>query len=79
MQKPFSKLRGELTANDITQSYLRELMGKSQFYITQRITAKKPWTQDDQYFFMDLLNIPYEQMYKFFPKMGKAMDGGMGQ
>ncbi len=48
-------------------------MKKSRSYICSRMTAKMPWTQDDQYFLMDLLNIPYNCMHEFFPKDGKPV------
>ena len=70
MRKAYPILRGCLAKEGIGQSYLCELMGKSQGYITRRITGKKPWSQDDQYFLMDLCHIPYEQMHLVFPKRG---------
>jgi len=73
MARPFAKLRGLLMQNDIDQRYLCELMKKSQTYITNRFTARQDWTQKDQYFFMDLLNYPYDQMHELFPKEGKKI------
>lgn len=74
MTKPFSVLRGALHEADIDQEYLCELTGRSKTYITMRMTAKAPWSQNDMYFLMDLLNIPYNRMHEFFPKGGKSVD-----
>lgn len=68
MHKSFKLLKIELAKADIEQRYLCELMERSQSYITQRMTGRQPWTMIDQYFLMDLLHIPYDQMHIYFPK-----------
>ena len=75
MTKPyFALLRSYMTKEGIDQKYLAEIMGKSQTYITNRFTLRYPWTQDDQYFLMDELGIPYEDMYLVFPKNGRRVE-----
>jgi len=68
--KPYPHIRAGMTREGIDQEYLCELMKRSQFYITKRITGKEPWTQDEMYFLMDLFDIPYDQMHIVFPKNG---------
>jgi len=73
LTKPFNLLRAALHEADINQEYLCELTGRSKTYITMRMNAKAPWSQNDMYFLMDLLNIPYNRMHEFFPKDGKPV------
>ncbi len=68
----FKKLKTEMFAQDIDQKYLCEKLGKSQTYITQRMTGKKPWTMADVYIICDLLKIPYANIAVFFPNGGRV-------
>lgn len=72
MKRPFSYLRGCLTRENIIQEYLCEYLKRSKGYVTQRMTAKKPWSQEEQYKLMDLCHIPYNEMHLAFPKGGFA-------
>lgn len=70
MAKPFSYIRLLMARDDIDQPYLAEQMGKCTKYVNQRLTGRRPWDQDDQYWLMDFFHIPYDQMHKVFPKNG---------
>lgn len=72
MAKPYAELRGRLARNDIDQRYLCELLGRSQTYITSRITGKRPWDQDDMYKLMDIVGAPYEELHRYFPPKGRS-------
>lgn len=72
MAKAYRVLRAYLTAAGIEQAYLAEQMGVSLSYVSSRITGKAPWDQEDMYFIMDLLHIPYDKLHIVFPKDGKA-------
>ena len=74
MTRPFKLLRTKLFEADINQIYLAELMGRSETYITNRMTCKYPWSQQDMYFIMDLLKITYSEMYIYFPKNGRMKE-----
>jgi hypothetical protein len=75
MSKPFKELRAVLMLNDIDQIYLGKLLGKGLTYVNQRMTAKRAWSQDDQYKIMDECRLPYEDMHKYFPKNGLSNVG----
>lgn len=68
-------IRGKLAEHGIDQTYLAELMEKSLTYVSRRMTGKAHWSQEDQYFLMDLLKIPYERMHEAFPKDGRLKKG----
>ena len=68
MRKSFRLIKSKMIEKDITQIYLSELIGKSSFYIMERMTGRRGWTMEDMYFLMDLLHIPYDQMHIYFPK-----------
>lgn len=71
MSKPYAELRALLARDDIDQRYLCELLKRSQGYITQRITGRRPWDQDDMYALMDVVGAPYEDLYRLFPPQGR--------
>ena len=71
MARLFKKLRKAMLDADKNQADLALEMGVSEAYISHRFTGKYPWSQDDQYYIMDCLRIPYEDMYLYFPKQGK--------
>ena len=78
MAKPYSALRAVFLMKDIDQKYLTEIMGKSQSYITKRITEKAPWSQDDMYFILDLCGISRDRIHEFFPprSIARQLKGG---
>lgn len=66
----FGKLKGRIAENEMDQRCIREAIGKSQTYVTQRMTGRKPWTMDDVYTLCDLLSIPTSDIPVFFPREG---------
>jgi cyanate lyase len=70
MAKPYKLLKGEIFANDMTQNDIAATIGRSQNYVTQRMTGKKPWTMQDAYAICDALEIPHEKMHRYFPPEG---------
>lgn len=68
---PFSALRKLLRANDYTTQELAELLGKSRFYVCQRLNGKYPWSMDDVYAILDEMSVPYQDATHYFPKGGK--------
>ncbi|MEM5775791.1 MAG: helix-turn-helix domain-containing protein [Anaerolineaceae bacterium] len=65
--KPFSRLRGEMQANDIDIPYLAHLLGGSESSIGRRLRGTIPWTLDEMYQIMDILRWPHERMHEMFP------------
>jgi hypothetical protein len=65
--RPYKELRALMVQNDYDQKMLCNLLGKSQSYITARMTGNMPWGQDDQYKIMDEFGVPYEKMHIIFP------------
>lgn len=72
--KKFSYLRKLLYQKDVDQAYLGELLKRSTVYISNCMTAKTPWKQDEQYKIMDIIGAKYEEMYLLFPKDGAGRD-----
>lgn len=63
-----SMLKKHLYAKEIEQKDLCKVLGRSQTYITQRITGRHPWTIDEIYQICDLAAIPYISITEYFPK-----------
>ncbi len=74
MRKPFSYIRELMMKYEIDQITLAEILGRCIAYVSQRMTAKKPWDLDDMYKIMDTFSIPYSQMHIYFPKNGKRCE-----
>lgn len=68
----FKKLKGCMFENDLTQKMLAEIIGRSETYITNRMTGHYPWTLDDVYDICKALGIPSEEICVYFPKGGRA-------
>lgn len=68
----FKKLKTVMYANDIDQKMLSGVIGKSQTYVTRRITGRAPFDMDEVYTICDYLQIPYEKIPEYFPKGGQA-------
>ena len=68
----YRKLKGRMAENEIDQKCIREALGKSQTYITQRMTGRKPWTMDDVYILCNLLDISNGEISVFFPPKGEG-------
>lgn len=62
------KLKTELFANDIIQDMVCEQLGKSQTYVTNRMTGKKSFSLKDAYLICDMLELPYSNILELFPK-----------
>jgi hypothetical protein len=70
--KPFARLRAEMKYHDIDEAYLGERLGRSHKYISERLMAKAPWTMDEVYTILDLINWPTEKMHEIFPPRRSA-------
>ena len=65
--KKYSYLRERLMRLDIRYSDVAKHIGKSDAYITNRMTGRYPWDMNDVYLIMDLINEPVEYIADVFP------------
>ena len=68
--KKYSYLRERLMRLDIRYSDVARHIGKSDAYITNRMTGRYPWDMSDVYLIMDLINEPVEYIADVFPRDG---------
>lgn len=66
--RKYMKLQAELYVNNITQEQLGDYLKRSSAYISLRMRGIYDWSQKDMYLIMDLLNIPYNLIFDYFPK-----------
>jgi DNA-binding XRE family transcriptional regulator len=66
----FRKLRGIFAELEFDQAYIAEKLHVSQQSISNRMRGKYPWTLDEMYAVMDLIQEPYERLHEYFPKGG---------
>lgn len=67
----FKKLKTEMYANDVDQKILCKAIGRSESYMTQRMTGRKPFNLNDVYCICRCLHIPCEKIHEYFPLNGK--------
>lgn len=70
--KRFNVMRARLQEYGIEQTDLAKKLGRSIAYLSHRYTGKDPWTLDEMYTILDLINEPYENLHKVFPRNGKG-------
>ncbi len=68
--KPFAKLRGRMHEMDINSNALANFLGRSQSYVSTRMTHNSSWELDEIYKILDLLMIPPEEIFTYFPPNG---------
>ena len=56
-------------AQGVTQHEIAAELKRNPVYVSERMTAKsgKPFTISDAYIIMEMLELPVEQMHKYFP------------
>lgn len=70
MQPKYKKLRGRMYENQVTQDELSAVIDKSYGYVSERMTGKKSFRMEDVYSICDYLEIPYSEIYIYFPPNG---------
>ena len=70
MAKPYSKLRHAMDDADIDREAICKALDKSTTYVAQRFQRKYPWTMDDAYAILHLLQIPESSISEYFPRGG---------
>lgn len=69
-RKTYTRLIRMLQANGYDQPAVAEQLGLGVSSVSRRYRGKDPWHLDEMYKLMDLLNEPYENLHKLFPKNG---------
>lgn len=76
MNKPklYKTLRKALFCADITQEYLAKQLGCCPDTITNMLHNKTPWRLTYCYKVLEMLNVPYTELPKYFPPNGIAQE-----
>lgn len=69
--RPFAKLRGELTAREISHEDFSKGIGLCKSALSLRLNNHRQWCLDEMYASMDFLGLPYTEMSEYFPPNGK--------
>lgn len=68
--KPFALLRGLIEANGLVHADVARAAGISVHTFSQRMTCVQPWTLPEMYRVADLLGIPDDSLFRYFPRDG---------
>ena len=68
MRRHFLNLRKAMMEADMTQADLGERINRSAAYISERLLRKKPWTLDECYLILRVLQLDEAEFTKYFPK-----------
>ena len=68
--KRHAALRSAMIAAGYDQTYFAKKIGRCEAYVSQRLCGHKPWDEDDMYSIMNLLKLPFDAMYVYFPPRG---------
>ena len=66
--RPHRWLKCRMFEYEMTQEDIAKELGVSRTFISRRMTGKDQWELDVVYKVCDLLEIPYTEICKFFPK-----------
>lgn len=69
-KKKYSKLRGCMSENNVTQLDLVKYMKKSQTWLTNRFAGTDCFSIDDGYKILDFFQIPHSEFTAYFPPGG---------
>jgi len=65
-------LKKQMIEMDVKQSDIAKHLHKCASYVTDRFTLKSSWMLEDIYDICDMLEIPYEEIPKYFPRLKDA-------
>lgn len=72
----YANLRGILAEKGIRLYELADGIGKSYVTISNKLQNHTPFTLDEAYRILELLEIPSSKIYEFFPPGGEAASCG---
>ena len=73
--RKFKELKCLMVMKDIKQEDIKGIIGKSQSYVTARMTGNAPWTMDDVYAICEAMDIESADIPKFFPPRNSQCTG----
>lgn len=65
-----TEIRAQMVRHGMTGEDLGQKLGISGPTVSTKLCGKSPWNIDEMYYIMDLFNIPYDELHKYFPKNG---------
>lgn len=65
-----TELRAEMVRHGYDGRRLAEVLGISNVTLSLKLCGKSPWTSREMYILMDLFDLPYSELNRFFPKNG---------
>ena len=65
-----TELRAELLRHGYDGKSLALVLGCTPMTISNRLCGKIPWSSNEMYIIMDLLDLPYDKLNVYFPKNG---------
>ncbi len=68
--KKYAKLKGKMCEEDMKQAEICQKLGKSQTWMTNRLTGVGCFTVDDGYRILDILRVPHSEFTEYFPPGG---------
>ena len=75
MAKKYLKLRGRIAECGLSHGDVARALNLSDSALSARLAARQPWQLDSVYLICRELNIPFEEIYMFFPPGGVAQSG----
>ncbi|MBE6069835.1 MAG: helix-turn-helix transcriptional regulator [Clostridium lundense] len=74
----YTFLRGRLRQLDMTQADLARVLGIQQSAVSQRFCGRTPWSSTEMYQVLDVCQAQPDELHLYFPRDGKAVNGGIG-
>lgn len=71
MARKYQKLRTALFEAEIDQATVAYKLKRSSRYVSERMTGKYPWTVEDAYLILEMLEEPKERLTELFPPAGE--------
>ena len=66
----YTELRAEMKRKGVQNGDIARWIGRSEIYVSRRMTGAAPWTQTEMYAIMRKLHIPLHKMHIAFPQGG---------
>lgn len=67
----YGEINLEMKLQKITQKEMSELIGISQYRFSRLMRGLLPWTLDECYAVLDVLNLPKSRIFEYFPPKRK--------
>ena len=64
----YHRLKCKMFEQEVTQEDMAKEMGVSRTFVSRRMNGKDQWELDVVYKVCDMLEIPYTEIYTYFPK-----------